>query len=307
MPDVVWITGARGFIGRHLCNAVVLTGDTVVALGNASSKTSAITAATALNGPLNAAMFDRAFDLHGAPDRIYHLAGGSSVGASLADPEADKTRTVGGTAALLDWLNRREIPTHLIVASSAAVYGAGHDSPVAEYAETRPFSPYGVHKFMMEGHCRDAACDALGITIARLFSVYGPGLRKQLLWDLCNRIAAGENPVTLGGTGNERRDWTHVSDVVRLLVHLGTRPASGYAMINGATGVGTPVSAIARLVTQAWKTEGPGIRFSGISRPGDPEHLVADSVALAALGFEWTIPVNSGIADYVAWYRSNQQ
>jgi UDP-glucose 4-epimerase len=304
MPDVLWITGAHGFIGRHLCDAVAQGGDMVVALGNANSSTPS---SANINGPLAPDMFDRAFDLHGAPDRIYHLAGGSSVGASLADPDADHGRTVGGTTALLDWLQRRGIRTHLVVASSAAIYGAGHDNPVAEEADARPFSPYGAHKFVMEGHCQNAASEKLGISIVRLFSVYGPGLRKQLLWDLCSRIEAGENPVTLGGTGNERRDWTHVSDVVRLLAHLGARRPLGCTVINGATGIGTSVSTIAQLVTGAWRDQGPDINFSGHSRPGDPQHLVADATALAASGFEWSVPVGRGIADYVNWFRGERQ
>ncbi len=304
MPDVTWITGAHGFIGRHLWNAVTHNDEIIIALGHAPSSRLSAPSSVTINGPLAPGMFDRAFDLHGAPDRIYHLAGGSSVGASLADPDADKARTVGGTAALLDWLHHRSIQAHLVVASSAAVYGAGHDKPVAEQAEARPFSPYGAHKFMMENHCRDAAGDAFGITIVRLFSVYGPGLRKQLLWDLCKRAVSGENPVTLGGTGNEQRDWTHVSDVVRLLIHLGGRPASGCAVINGATGIGTSVGSIAELVSKAWGVDGPAINFSGVSRPGDPQHLVADATALAGEGFEWTVPVSSGIADYVNWFRN---
>ncbi len=304
---ITWITGAHGFIGRHLCNAVAQDGETVVALGNAPSATYPTPSFANIDGPLAPGMFDQAFDLHGVPDRIYHLAGGSSVGASLADPDADKARTVGGTTALLDWLQKRRINTHLVVASSAAIYGAGHDNPVAEQVDARPFSPYGAHKFTMEGHCQNAASDKLGISIIRLFSVYGPGLRKQLLWDLCNRIAAGENPVTLGGTGNERRDWTHVSEVVRLLIHLGACRPSDCTVINGATGIGTSVSTIAQLVTGAWGGHGPDINFSGHCRPGDPQHLVADATALAALGFEWSVPVGSGIADYVDWFRGERQ
>ena len=81
-------------------------------------------------------------------------------------------------------------------------------------------SPYGQHKLMMEQMCRSYAV-TFGIrsTVARLFSVYGPYLRKQLLWDLCSRLRSGEQTLVLGGTGAEMRDWTDVRDVARFLVN----------------------------------------------------------------------------------------
>src|SRR6202012_4896575 len=113
----------------------------------------------------------------------------------------------------------------LIVASSAAVYGAQHAGPIAEQDALVPMSPYGQHKLMMEQLCRSYAM-TFGIrsTVVRLFSVYGASLRKQLLWDVCSRLHRGERSLMLGGTGREIRDWIHVRDVVRLLNRIGDLP-----------------------------------------------------------------------------------
>ena len=81
-----------------------------------------------------------------------------------------------------------------------------------------PFSAYGYHKLMMEQLCRCYATTyGTRVAVTRLFSVYGSFLQKQLLWDLCTKLASGTSTVELGGTGEELRDWTDVRDVVRAL------------------------------------------------------------------------------------------
>ena len=74
------------------------------------------------------------------------------------------------------------------------------------------------HKLMMEQVCRSyGAAFGLRTIVARLFSVYGLGLRKQLLWDLCKKLSEEGSSVQLGGTGEELRDWVDVGDVTHAL------------------------------------------------------------------------------------------
>ena len=80
--------------------------------------------------------------------------------------------------------------------------------------------------------------------MVRLFSVYGPNLRKQLPWDICSRLQPGEQTLVLGGTGAEVRDWTDVRDVVRLLAMIGELPQpETFRVINGGSGRHAPASA----------------------------------------------------------------
>jgi UDP-glucose 4-epimerase len=192
----------------------------------------------------------------------------------------------------------------LVAISSAAVYGAGHAGPVSEDQAPLPFSPYGYHKLMMEDLCRSyAASYGLPAVVVRLFSVYGSGLKKQLLWDLCAKMASGPHQLELGGTGEELRDWTDVRDVVRALeltMDLGVE-ANIMPVINVGTGQATSVREIAAQVLACWPTR-PEVVFNGRSRPGDPFSLVADNSILRTMGFEWSIPVDKGIRDYVQWY-----
>ena len=194
---------------------------------------------TWLNGEIDATSLN-ALAVHGLPSKVFHLAGGSSVGLSITKPLGDFSRNVVSTARLLEWL-RTSSPESLVVAvSSAAVYGADHHGPISESAAPAPMSPYGRHKLMMEQLCQSYA-ETFGMRtlVARLFSVYGPKLRKQLLWDICSRLQQNEQTLVLGGTGGEIRDWTDVRDVARLLTVIADLPQpEKFGIINGGSGRG---------------------------------------------------------------------
>src|SRR4029077_3015521 len=126
-------------------------------------------------------------------------------------------------------------------------YGAKYVGPIPENAVPAPVSPYGEHKLMMEQLCRSYGITfGLRSTVVRLFSVYGPQLRKQLLWDICSRLQQGEQTLVLGGTGAEVRNWTDVREVPSLLAMFSELPQrEPYRIINGGSGHGTSVAYVA--------------------------------------------------------------
>lgn len=304
---VVWITGARGFIGRHVARRFADAGHQVAGLGHGAWTVDSHRewgVSEWRNGEVSHPNLDALAQSQGTPEVLIHLAGGSAVGPSFSQPAEDFYRSVMAAGQLAEWLRLRAPQTRLVMASSAAVYGAGHARPITESAACTPYSPYGFHKRMaellLESYARNFG---LRVAIVRLFSVYGPGLRKQLLWDACTRLAQGAQVLTLGGTGDELRDWLHVSDVARLMQLASDRASTQAEVLNGGTGVATPVCAIADRLCAAWGT-GRTAAFSGNSRPGDPERLVADVSHLQAAGFEPAERWEAGIDDYVSWFRA---
>lgn len=304
-----WVTGANGFIGRHLVRELADAGRTVYGVGHGAldpGGAQALGLQSWINGEIDAANLNALAAAHGLPSRVIHLAGGSSVGLSIERPFEDFSRTVASTARLLEWLRSSAPECLLVVASSAAVYGADHPGPIPEDAALTPMSPYGEHKLMMERLCASYA-RSYGVrsAIVRLFSVYGPHLRKQLLWDICSRLEAGGAVLTLGGTGAEIRDWTDVRDVARLLAQVGEAQHGGFRVLNGGSGQGMSVAAIAQSLIGHWGGE-IELRFSGVARPGDPASLLAHDGRLQDMKFRWQIPVVRGLADYVDWFKGRR-
>lgn len=306
----IWITGAHGFIGRHLAAGLAADGGRVAGIGHGhwpAPEAARWGVDQWLNGEISASNLHALQSVTGLPDVVVHLAGGSTVGAALAQPREDFERTVSTTVELLEWIRLNAPQTCVVAVSSAAVYGAAHAGPIPEGTPLEPYSPYGWHKAMMESLCRSYASSfGLRCVVARLFSVYGAGLRKQLLWDLCTRLAGDESSIELGGTGDERRDWTDVRDVVRAIARLPAIADARVPVVNVGSGVATPVRDIARAIVSRWDAgRAPrAISFSGRSRRGDPFSLQADSACLARMGHTWQVPWQQGIADYVDWFRA---
>lgn len=310
MMNVAWVTGAAGFIGRHLVRHLADSGARVSGIDLVGAGSAGLENMIDgwQEGLLSQAALEALSDNTGVPDTIFHLAGGSSVGASIADPYGDFTATIGTTGMLLDWIRRRAPTTRLVVVSSAAVYGNQHVERIGDNAAISPFSPYGAHKFAMEIASRGwASSFGLKIVAVRLFSVYGPGLTKQLLWDLCGKLNSGVPTVLLGGTGEELRDWTHVGDVVRALTAAAPLASQYMPVVNAGSGEAGSVRRIAETVARAFGRDSDCLHFSGESRAGDPFSLVAAPGQLGAGGFDWQVDLETGIFDYVRWYKAQTQ
>ena len=300
--QAVWVTGATGFVGRHLTRQLLAAGDAVVSFGRrpmAGTPPGQIH----LPGPLDPSLFDEALRRSGPPARIFHLAGGETVARSLSDPLADFESSVTTTAVVLDALRRLAPEAGLVITSSAAVYGSGTTGPIPTGGVLTPLSPYGVHKLLAERLVQSQArCYGLRGTILRMFSLYGPGIRKQLLFDACRRLSAGETPLLLGGKGTELRDWLHVDDAVRAMLALALPRPSEVDLFNLGTGTGTDIHSVARLVARSW--DDAPVAFSGQSRAGDPESLVAAPASLPP-GFSPQVDLAAGIAGFVDWFKAD--
>ncbi len=289
----ILLTGVDGFIGGHLARALSARHD-IVGLGTVRNEHYPV-APLRLPHP----------DLEGLvaevrPDVAIHCAGPAAVGPSLADPESDFAGSVPVLFQLLDVVRRRRPGCRIIFPSSAAVYGQPETLPVAETARLRPISPYGFHKLVCETLLAEfREIYGLHATVLRIFTCYGPGLRKQLLWDVCMKAKSGAVP--LSGTGEESRDFLHVADLARLVSLLVARPPEAF-VLNAASGQAVTVARVARLLLAGLGRPDLAPEFSNLGRPGDPGHWRADVSALAALGFTPQISLEEGVTDYARWF-----
>lgn len=299
-----WVLGARGFIGRHVSRKLASMDMVVSGLGHGAwpqDEAAAWGMGTWINGEVSGANLDLLAEQGKLPTCIYHLAGGSSVAVAQQAPLEDFNRTVVSTASLLEWVRVRAPKTRVILTSSAAVYGMQERQPIRESATLMPTSIYGFHKHSAELLCESYAKNFdISLAVVRPFSVYGAGLRKQLLWDLCVRIERGVD-ILLGGTGDETRDFVHVEDVVDCMVHTGTRAETLF--VNVGSGVARTVRSVAEDLLNAWGVERRLLRFTGKSRPGDPKHLTASIEALKELGFTLKTVWSEAVPAYVEWFK----
>jgi len=298
--STVIITGACGFIGRHAAKRFANDGARVVGIGHGSWTAGEWGKWGLARWQAADVSFQSLRTLGEVPSAIVHCAGGSSVSASIERTTEDERRTVDTTKSVLDFVLSSAPDTKVVLLSSAAVYGEVSRLPIDEDANLAPISPYGRHKLMMERLCR-SYCEQHGVSAAilRFFSVYGPELRKQLFWDACRKLEA--KSCIFQGTGEERRDWLHVSDAAEL-IQLAARHASNVCKtINGGSGQSVTVRAAVESIANLLKSPTP--QFCGERRPGDPVGYEADIRRARSLGWVPKRALAEGIAEYVAWYR----
>lgn len=241
----------------------------------------------------------------GKPSLVFHAAGGASVQISWERPFEDFERTVTTMAAVVEVLRNHANDAVLIYPSSAAVYGNGWSAPIPESACPSPMSPYGVHKHLVDHICL-AANRHYGVRfgIIRFFSLYGPELRKQLLWDITRQAVNKPEMIMLAGDGNETRDFLYVQDAARLVAAVAEAVRDEVLIVNGGSGLAVTVRETAEALLQACDLNIP-VTFSGAPRAGDPQHLVADTSFASRLGFAPQWQLGDGLQSYAQWALQN--
>lgn len=302
-PQLTFVTGGAGFIGRNVARRLSDNKHAVIGIGHGElSKTEQIAAGLQDWYPLsvNAANLERMVTDHGVPDSIIHAAGVGSVGAAEKAPLKDFHGTVVATAEIVDVMRRRLPMTKLIFLSSAAIYGNQNASKLHETAPRQPASVYGFHKAQCEDICLDAAQRwGLDIDIIRFFSVYGSGLRKQIFWDIAQKILKNDE-ILLMGTGEESRDFIHIDDAVSIITRLLSLRSKSPMLINGGTGIRTSIRDAAETLVKASGTD-KAVSFSGEIIRSDPQSLIADVSQLDTLGWEPKVSFQMGMGDYWQW------
>lgn len=239
-------------------------------------------------------------------DAVFHLAGSANVNFSVAHPQADLRQNLVATVKLLETLRLFAPRTTLVYASSATVYGEGVTNPVRETDPKIPASPYGASKLACEIYVRlYAELYALPTVIGCLFSVFGPRLRKQIVWDIMKKLAADPQRLPLFGDGSQVRDFSYVSNVCDALVILAECAPKHGERYNIASGAPVSVAELAQAICAELRCT-PMLEYSGSVRPGETQSWYPDVSAVRELGYVPQIDFQTGIARTVKWFLAEQ-
>jgi UDP-glucuronate 4-epimerase len=320
----VLVTGAAGFIGMHVCEALLARGDAVLGIDNLDDYYDpALKHArlARLEGQRGFA-FERvdiadrdamqALFARGGFSRVVHLAAQAGVRWSVSHPRDYAQANLVGFLEVLEGCRmlegcRGRGVEHLVYASSSSVYGGNTklpfaeddpvDRPVSLYAATKKANELMAHSY---AHLYGLRCSGL-----RFFTVYGPWGRPDMAtWQFTRAMLAGE-PIKAFNDGHMQRDFTYVDDIVAGVLAVLDRPpdASAPRVLN--IGGSAPV-ALMDFIAQLEAALGVRARIEfAPMQPGDVVATCADVSRLNALigtPLRFT-PLDEGLARFVRWYR----
>jgi UDP-glucose 4-epimerase len=291
----ILILGSEGFIGHHLVEHFIKKGWQVEGCDLMEYFSSGYNyhKVSILSPDFESIFTGGPFDV------CINASGSGNVGYSILHPQSDFDVNANAVSRALDAVRKQNSACRFLHISSAAVYGNPKQLPVVESAPANPVSPYGFHKLISELICKEYFdIYKIPIAIVRPFSVFGNGLKKQLLWDLCQKLKNADE-VNLFGTGNETRDFIHISDFVKAVECIIQKSAFELDIYNLASGKATPIKTVARIFEK--KIPGKPIGFSGEVKPGDPTQWQADISAIRKIGFEPEAVFDKSVRDYIDW------
>jgi nucleoside-diphosphate-sugar epimerase len=226
------VTGGAGFIGSNLVDELINMGMEVYVFDNLST-------GNRNNLNPNAKFFDadltdRATVLNYMAsfdhiDYIFHLAALARVQPSIENPLPVHDHNVNATLNILEGTRKYHPNARFVFSSSSSIFGDTEELPTAEDVQKNPMSPYALHKLIGEQYCQlYTKIYGLHTTCLRYFNVYGNRMAEEGAYKLViavfkNQYENGE-PLNITNTGEQRRDFTHVDDVVQANITSATKP-----------------------------------------------------------------------------------
>jgi UDP-glucose 4-epimerase len=300
---IALITGVTGFLGRYVARYFSEKGWSLIGIGTSPPENAPLANLTKYYClRLPSSDLKEILQEH-IPSICIHCAGRASVGLSVSEPISDFYTNSVVTFELLNSLRLYSAKCKFIFLSSAAVYGNPQSLPVSETQKVTPISPYGFHKLMCEQMCLEFT-KVYGLQTAslRIFSAYGPGLRRQVVWDICQK-AITQGSLLLQGTGEESRDFIHALDIARSLQLIATAAPMQGESYNLATGREVTIAELARLLLDALAYDGK-LEFDGNVPIGNPLNWRADIAKIKELGFTPSVPLEQGVRTFATWCRA---
>jgi UDP-N-acetylglucosamine 4-epimerase len=210
----VFVTGAAGFIGSHVCEILLQNGAEVVGFDNFSSGKTRIDDVTMITGDIR--NFDDVLSAMADCTHIVHLAALASVPASVSNPSLSESINLQGTINIIE-AAKQVGAKRIVFSSTAAIYGDSTDSPVTESTTANCQSPYAEDKLAAEVAILHSGVEAISL---RYFNVHGPrqdpnGAYAAVIPAFIHKMMEHQSP-TIFGSGEATRDFVSVADVAAL-------------------------------------------------------------------------------------------
>lgn len=308
MPQRILVTGASGFAGSHLVEALAGTAELHAWTHGSVPALLARKASWRQVELMDPAQVLEAIAL-ARPACIYHCAGSPHVAASWQDSATPLSRNVIGTHHLLDAVRRAGIPCRILITGSAAVYAAS-PTPITEAAAVAPVSPYALSKFAQERlGLRAIEEDGVEVVTTRSFNHTGPRQTPAFVAPSIARqialIEQGAEPVVRVGNLDAFRDFTDVRDVVGAYILLMERGRSGdlYNVASGvAYGMHQILDALLKRARRPIRIEQDPNRM----RPHDTPVIIGDASRLRTVtGWEPRIGFEQMLDDLLDYWRAD--
>jgi len=238
-------------------------------------------------------------------DVIYHLAGHASVPKSVEDPRMDFDVNATGTFNMLELARKMDLKCFLFT-STVSVLDPANSLPLSETAVCGPSAPYAAAKMAGEAYCK-AYFRSYGVParVARLFNVYGPGLRKLVVYDLICKLLNDGTKLEILGDGSQIRDFLFVDDVTAGLQLISEKGQNGQVYHLGSGQPKTIRQLIDTLIRQLGLSE-IEIISAAKSWKGDMPMWYADISKVKELGFKQKHDLSEGITRTIEWIRNTR-
>ncbi len=304
----ILVTGGAGFIGSHVCDALLAAGHDVHVLDDLSGgfreqvpEGAHLHEVDIRSEGVAALWAEHRFEV------MFHLAAQMDVRRSVADPRFDADINVGGLLNLMEAGRQNGLKKVIFSSTGGAIYGEPVVAPQTEEHPLQPLSPYGITKLCSEKYLFFYE-DTHGVEYIalRYGNVYGPRQNPHgeagVVAIFCERMLDGKQPV-VNGDGKQTRDYVHVKDVVA--ANMAALDYDGCGVFNVGTGVETDVVTLFEALRDELAPEMP--TEYGPGKPGEQRRSVL-SYAHTQEGLGWspTIEAREGLVETARWFRDRR-
>ena len=289
MNSKILVTGGNGYIGSQIIKLYFKKGIKTDSLGRGENKNKIVSKyfQVDITDYNNLRRFKNNYDL------IIHCAGSPNVSRSVKLPIFDFNINLLGTLNMLEFARKNN--SKFILLSTVSVFSTENELPLTENSKKKVSSPYGASKLSAESYCNAYFRSyGLDIRIARIFNTYGPGMKHLFISDMIKKIKTAKELVTIGGTGNQVRDYVFIDDLVQAisLIISDGEPGEDYNICSGRK---VTLYQLTNLLIDKLNKKNIKINCDQISYPGDIEKWYGNPKKIKKLGFIQKVKLETGI------------